>query len=1238
MATDVSSISSSAAPVDFAGDVSERIGGTTSSSSFGEETEIWNEYRCRSLSFGKKHPGKVVEPASLAAVPLPRATYKILDTLKPQADSGALSELQLEAVSYACQQHLRIMANGTRFGFFIGDGTGLGKGRSCASIIIDNFCRKRRKHLWFSTSTDLVKDAKRDFEDLGCHIPVHEGVQMLDRNFKGLGQTKETQIGVVFSTFSSLVSARGKRNRFEQLCDWLGDPGTFQGCIIFDECHKAKNHSDKEGSGSKVAKSVREIQKRFPKARVVYVSATGVTDITNMAYMDRLGLWGEGTAFSSFDDFRTSMGTRNLGALEMLAMELKASGMYVSRGLSFAEAKFEISECELTSEQHEIYRKAAELWLWMREAFKAGAGIAGVGRSMWRPFHSAHQRFFKQICIAFKIPLVVGAAKAAIAAGRCVVIGLQTTGESAVDFWVENRDKRAEGLAVCFVNHLTVEQLVENHFPVFKPRPEEREQPNFESIFNHKVSQLAAIKEEILARLRKLTLPTSTIDDLIFRLGGHEVVAEMTGRATVLAARQNADAVSLADVADEVKALPRHEVASLSGGKRSAGDHSSGHESLNIREKKAFMSGKKLIAIISDAASTGISLHADERAQNTKRRVHITCELPWAADAAIQQLGRTHRSNQTLAPEYKLVTSGIGGENRFISAVAGRLQSLGALTNGDRRASTGMSLADFNFNSQYGRSSLRAVCESAQRAAIAFGDWRKPIELSKRSWELAEAKTVVSSTGTFWDGTQKINNEEEFIRCVRFALALIFNECTVLEAEQLEVISFKEDDTRNVKKFLNKLLGLPVHLQDLIFSYFLCTLEAQINQAKLQGTYDEGIADIHANSMKVKTLETLYTYPATAGKLSMHLMRLDRGIQFKDACKILLQAYGSKGLRQSSNVLENMKQIDEECLGKNVGGFFQSRKELPGGQGIAFIMAVRLGQKEKKFSVFRPNTGRHFEKKSESDLNSVYRRITIEEAREQWNIIFKNTADHCIHGKNCSVGPSCHTGRRISEVAILSGTVVPLWSHLVSILHNVDIPKSETSLRIVRAQLDDGERIVGIRWPVEAIEPLGELLNKLKSNTRDVRIYHGWTGDGCNLGFDLGADLRFKNLSSVAERQGLSSKDHLIAVDGINLETLAAQTALAFISRRLRENQQMTITVREELPDIDRTTKSMEGDNMSTGSVEILEDDEEETPNLVPGSKVTIEPVSPVDPKAYKQAFFKPVTLDSFFKPKRCKK
>ena len=50
---------------------------------------------------------------------------------------------------------------GYRKGFLVGDGAGMGKGRTLAGFVLENNSVGRKRHSWVSVSSDLYDDAKR---------------------------------------------------------------------------------------------------------------------------------------------------------------------------------------------------------------------------------------------------------------------------------------------------------------------------------------------------------------------------------------------------------------------------------------------------------------------------------------------------------------------------------------------------------------------------------------------------------------------------------------------------------------------------------------------------------------------------------------------------------------------------------------------------------------------------------------------------------------------------------------------------------------------------------------------------------------------------------------------------------------------------------------------------------------------------------------------------------------------
>ena len=300
-------------------------------------------------------------------------------------------------------------------------------------------------------------------------------------------------------------------------------------------------------------------------------------------------------------------------------------------------------------------------------------------------------------------------------------------------------------------------------------------------------------------------MPTAL--DQIVQQFGHEAVAEVTGRSRRV--------LRITDAKGERLAL-RSRPASA-----------------NLAETAAFMDGEKRILVFSMAGGTGRSYHADLSRGNTERRIHYLLEPGWRADQAIQGLGRTHRTHQASAPLFPPVTTDVKGERRFIATIARRLDSLGAITRGQRDSQTAMGGSDAalfresdNLESAYAKAALRQFYSAL---------WRGRIE----GWN---AERFQESTGL------RIVHEGGL-----------------------------KDDLPPMPRFLNRLLALPIAEQNQLFAELEERIAANIEQAIEAGSYEVGVETVIADSLAVAGRETLYEHPGTGAATELvEIVRRDR--------------------------------------------------------------------------------------------------------------------------------------------------------------------------------------------------------------------------------------------------------------------------------------------------------------------------------------------------------------------------
>lgn len=823
------------------------------------DDSVFDTYKPRvTLPGAKAPPAELSESAAMAAVDPPKATYvpsfpkELYDDPTRANDDQRLSYHAIESAILAGQAHQQnIKTSWSAFdrehwkktygeeppeeyrkGFFIGDGTGTGKGRQVAAIMVDSLNQGRNKHVWITADAKLHKDAVRDLNNvagLGHRIFKLDDHSVSDRIAR--------PGGVLFTTYATLRSKERNqkkgampRSRVDQIVDWLGKD--FDGVIAFDESHKMGNAMESEGSrgttdASQSALAGLELQRRLPKARVVYFSATGATEVSNLAYAERLGLWGPGTEFRNREDFVNKIGSGGVAAMELVAQNLKAMGLYVSRALSWNGVGYDRASHELTPDQRENYNSLADAWQVALQNMEDALQVTGVKSAdgstrngqavsaMRSRFWSAHQQFFNQIITAMKMPTVIAEVERALKDGKSPVLQLVNTQQAAAERAIKDAKARAAE-ENADVDYETLDmtprgmlmQMVEHAFPIIQQEiyvdeeGNEHARPAKDSQGNPIISKEAVrLRNELLDKLSAIRVPSGPLEMLLDHFGVDNV-AEVTGRTQRVVWRQ-----------DDNGAMQR-------GPEKRSKAHA-------LADARDFDDGKKRILVFSDAGGTGAGYHPSRNSKNQAQREHILVQPGWRANNAVQGFGRTHRNDETSKPHYLLVDSGIIGEKRFMSSIARRLDQLGALTKGQRQTgSQGFFQARDNLESTDAHAALQAFYTDAMMGRL--------------------------------EGVSP----------------------DVLEQQMGLKMRDKEGNTLKnlppITQFLNRLLSLRLELGEKVFEHFSDRLDRIIEARIASGTLDQGLENITGLSTKEVKRQTVFKDPASGASADLVHLQVEQ--------------------------------------------------------------------------------------------------------------------------------------------------------------------------------------------------------------------------------------------------------------------------------------------------------------------------------------------------------------------------
>ncbi len=607
---------------------------------------------------GHHHPRLLVESKALAGVQSgqpgdysadPRAIGDVSD---PQRDQAA-------SIGY------RIHAGNA--GAVIADDVGVGKSRVMGAIIADQMWRARsglagkQRVLILTKNRQNIADLIKTFtvEMKGTYDPLIQETGLRIRSILDLTDAERKRLGEGDGGFEIVLLDAYNLSRHQEAALAFSPD-----LVLVDEAHLFSNLS----GDTDRANVLEGLFTRFhmPATHWVYLTATPASSIESLQFMYGLGLWQpkamvesaeEGDDVRTFDTWlQASTGVTKAGSwresiatpiIEQLMRELKMDHAYHSLDFWRGGFEFEMAEADITSEQFKLYDEAAtvlnqaiRLYQFARQAVNHGKWPVGPAYSLSElkapPRPDGQAIFFmKRLLVEFRMARALEAARKALDAGEQVVFKILGVSDT----------------------HLTGET------------------GNFGAVFNA-IPTMRAIKNRAGQILRWEDIPygPTTVRNMVDELR-QQVQYRLGRRSSASPLKMLQDAFGEKNIAAIVGATsPRDRVA----------------------QNAEFQAGKRRVAVISSAGSTGINLQD----LGTGRRVMIVLDLDWDSKEFKQSLGRVDRANQVSSPRTLTIYTPIAGERKFQATIAARMKSLGAISKGQEDAGAEQdALNDFDMES-----------------------------------------------------------------------------------------------------------------------------------------------------------------------------------------------------------------------------------------------------------------------------------------------------------------------------------------------------------------------------------------------------------------------------------------------------------------------------------------------------------------------------------------------------------